>query len=70
MDGVHGLVFLNVLQAVGEVKRFELGDVIILCHAAEDANVKEEIVMLLTVMQFLVKVTQKFMLTSPFFYAS
>ena len=61
MDGDPGQAFRNVLQAVGEVRKFELGDVIILCHATEDVNVKEEIVILLTAMQFLVKVCQQFL---------
>ena len=58
MDGDPGQAFRNVLQAVGEARKFELGDVIILCHVTEDVNVKEEIVILLTAMQFLVKVWQ------------
>ena len=61
MDGDPGQAFRNVLQAVGEVRKFELGDVIILCHVTEDVNVKEEIVILLTAMQFLVKVCQQFL---------
>ena len=43
VGGVTGLVFPSALQVVEEVRKFELGGVITLCHVTEDENVKEEI---------------------------
>ena len=56
MVGAPGQAFRNVLKAVREVRKFEQGDVITLCHAMEDVSVKEEIATLLIVTQLLVKV--------------
>jgi len=57
--GAPGQAFHNVLQAAKEVRKFEQGDVITLCHATEDVSVKEETVTLLIVTQLLVQVLKR-----------